>query len=195
MAFIEPITLKGQHVVLDPLMASHLAGLQTASADGELWKLWYTSVPEPEKMAENIAFRLGLREKGSMMPFVVKRVEDGRIIGSTTFCNIVADQRRVEIGYTWYAKSVQRSAVNSEAKLLMLTHAFETVQCVAVEFRTHWMNHQSRAAIERLGAKLDGVMRGHIGRHGELRDTCVYSILVTEWPTVKLHLQHCLIAR
>lgn len=195
MAFVEPVTLSGQHVLLEPLSQSHLAGLQAACADGELWKLWYTSVPEPDKMAENIAFRLGLCAQGSMMPFVVKRAQDGRVVGATTFCNIVAEQRRVEIGYTWYAKSAQRSALNTEAKLLMLTHAFEKLHCVAVEFRTHWMNRQSRAAIERLGARLDGVLRSHIGRHGELRDTCVYSILATEWPTIKLHLQHRLTSR
>ncbi len=195
MAYVEPIALTGLHVVLEPLALSHLAGLQAACADGALWKLWYTSVPEPEKMAENIAFRLGKQREGSMVPLVVKRAEDGRVVGATTFCNIVAEQRRVEIGYTWYAQSAQRSALNTEAKLLMLTHAFEQVQCVAVEFRTHWMNQQSRAAIERLGAKLDGVLRSHIGRHGELRDTCVYSILATEWPTVKLHLQQRLAAR
>jgi RimJ/RimL family protein N-acetyltransferase len=142
-------------------------------------------------MADDIAFRLGLREKGSMMPFVVRQLSSGRIIGATTYCNIVAEHRRVEIGYTWYAKSVQRTSVNTEVKLLMLTHAFESLQCIAVEFCTHWMNHQSRTAIERLGAKLDGVLRSHrIGRMGELRDTCVYSIVAAEWPTVKSHLQH-----
>ena len=193
MAFVEPVTLKGRHVSVEPLATTHLADLQSACTDGELWKLWYTSVPEPAKMAENIAFRLDLRAKGNMMPFVVRRLSDDRIVGATTYCNIVAEHRRLEIGYTWYAQSAQRTPVNTDVKLLMLTHAFESLQCIAVEFCTHWMNQQSRAAIERLGAKLDGVLRSHkIGRMGELRDTCVYSIVAAEWPAVKQHLQHCL---
>jgi RimJ/RimL family protein N-acetyltransferase len=196
MSFVEPIVLQGKHVVIEPLEESHLGGLQAACADGELWKLWYTSVPEPEQMAENIQFRLDQRRNGSMMPFVVRRIEDNRVVGATTYCNIQSAHRRLEIGYTWYANSAQRTAVNTEVKYLLLTHAFEALDCIAVEFRTHWMNHQSRTAIERLGAKLDGVLRAHqIGREGELRDTCVYSIVAMEWPAVRAHLQHTLARR
>jgi N-acetyltransferase len=190
-AFVEPVTLRGAHVSLEPLSREHADALNAAAADGELWKLWFTSVPEPEKMAADIEMRLGLRNAGTMMPFVVRRLADDQIVGATTYCNIEGAHRRLEIGYTWYAKSAQRSAVNSECKLFMLSHAFETLNCVAVEFRTHWMNADSRRAIERLGAKLDGVLRAHrIGRLGEQRDTCVYSIITAEWPTVKAHLQH-----
>ena len=191
--FMEPITLVGKHAQLEPLSEAHLSDLQIAAKDGELWNLWYTSVPPPDKMAENIAFRLGLREKEIMMPFVVRRLSDGEIVGCTSFANIVSEHRRVEIGYTWYARSAQRTPLNTEVKFMMLTHAFEDKQCIAVEFMTHWMNHQSRAAIERLGAKLDGVLRNHrIGLNGELRDTCAYSIISSEWPTIKAHLKYLL---
>ena len=191
--FIEPITLVGKYAQLEPLSEAHLSDLQIAANDGELWKLWYTSVPHPDKMAENIAFRLGLREKEIMMPFVVRRLSDGGIVGCTSFANIVSEHRHVEIGYTWYARTAQRTPLNTEVKFMMLTHAFEDKQCIAVEFMTHWMNHQSRAAIERLGAKLDGVLRNHrIGLNGELRDTCAYSIISSEWPSVKAHLQYLL---
>ena len=191
MAFVEPVVLTGNHVSLEPLTVEHSAALKAAAADGELWNLWFTSVPRPEDAEANTAYRLGLREQGSMMPFVVRRLSDAVIVGATTYMNIVAEHRRLEIGSTWYAQSVQRTAVNTEAKLLLLTHAFETLNCIAVEFRTHWMNRPSRAAIERLGAKLDGVLRAHmIGRNGELRDTCVYSITAPEWPTVKAGLVH-----
>lgn len=191
MAFVEPITLQGQHVRLEPLTRDHAQALIEAASDGELWKLWFTSVPEPEKMEADIEMRLGLQRAGTMMPFVVRRLHDDRIVGATTYCNIEGAHRRLEIGYTWYAKSAQRSAVNSECKLLMLGHAFDKLGCVAVEFRTHWMNADSRRAIERLGAKLDGVLRAHrIGRLGEQRDTCVYSIIAVEWPTVRAHLQY-----
>ena len=185
MSFCEPLTLRGEHVLLEPLRPEHEAALIAAANDGELWKLWYTSVPAPAEMAGNIAERLRLQAAGSMLPFTV-RTPDGRIVGATTYMNIVAAHRRVEIGSTWYAQSVQRSALNTEAKLLLLTHAFDVLGCIAVEFRTHWHNRRSRAAIERLGAKLDGVLRSHqIGRLGELRDTVVYSIVATEWPAVR----------
>jgi N-acetyltransferase len=191
VAFVAPIILSGSHVKLEPLTVEHEAALQVAATDGELWKLWYTSVPEPSKMAADIAFRLEARRAETMMPFVARRQSDQQVIGATTFCNIEGAHRRLEIGYTWYAKSAQRTAINTEAKLLMLTHAFETLNCNAVEFRTNWMNQQSRVAIERLGAKLDGVLRAHrIGRLGEPRDTCVYSIVAAEWPTIRAHLQH-----
>ncbi len=190
MQFVEPITLHGQHAILEPLAESHLESLQAAAADGELWNLWFTSVPTPDEAAANIAFRLGERERGTMMPFVVRRVADNRIVGATTFSNIAAANRRVEIGYTWYAQSVQRTAINTEVKLMMLQHAFETLNCMAVEFRTHHKNLVSRAAIERLGAKLDGALRSHgIDRQGGLRDTYVYSIIAHEWPDAKIRLQ------
>lgn len=191
--FIEPITLVGKYARLEPLSEDHLTDLQTASADGELWKLWYTGVPQPVDMAANIEFRLAQREKGAMMPFVVRRLADNKIVGCTTFANINPEHRRVEIGYTWYAKSAQRTPINTEIKLMMLAYAFEEKKCIAVEFYTHWFNHQSRAAIERLGAKLDGVLRNHrIGADGEFRDTCAYSIISNEWPAVKVHLRHLL---
>ena len=189
--FVEPVILEGRHARLEPLALEHENLLNEAAADGELWKLWYTSVPTPENAAADMAMRLGARDAGTMMPFVVRRVSDNAVVGATTFSSIEAPHRRMEIGYTWYAKSAQRTAINTEVKLLMLTHAFETLQCRAMEFRTHWMNHDSRAAIERLGAKLDGVLRSHrIGREGEDRDTCVYSIIASEWPSVRAHLQH-----
>lgn len=191
--FIEPITLVGKYARLEPLSEDHLPDLQTASADGELWKLWYTGVPQPVDMAANIEFRLAQREKGAMMPSVVRRLADNKIVGCTTFANINPEHRRVEIGYTWYAKSAQRTPINTEIKLMMLAYAFEEKKCIAVEFYTHWFNHQSRAAIERLGAKLDGVLRNHrIGADGEFRDTCAYSIISNEWPAVKVHLRHLL---
>ncbi len=158
--------------------------------DGSLWELWYTSVPRPEEMAAEIDRRLALLAQGSMLPFAVIERSTGQAVGMTTFMNIEAAQRRVEIGSTWYRRRVQRSAINTESKLLLLTHAFERLHCIAVEFRTHFFNRQSRAGIERLGARLDGVLRQHqIARNGTLRDTCVYSILDREWPTVKAHLE------
>ncbi len=194
MAFVASVVLTGNHVTLEPLAVEHNAALKVAAADGKLWNLWVTSVPRPEETEANTAYRLGLREQGSMMPFVVRRLKTGAVVGATTFMNIAAEHRRLEIGSTWYAQSAQRTAVNTEAKLLLLTHAFEALGCIAVEFRTHWMNRKSRAAIERLGAKLDGVLRAHmIGRTGELRDTCVYSITAPEWPTVKVGLAHRLL--
>jgi N-acetyltransferase len=191
MSFIEPVSLRGQHVSLLPLELKHHDDLVEAVKDGELWSLWYTSVPEPDKMRAEIERRLGLQRQGSMLPFAVIEKSTGMAVGMTTFMNIDAANRHVEIGSTWYRKRVQRSGLNTECKLLLLTHAFERLSCIAVEFRTHSFNQQSRAAIERLGAKLDGVLRQHqIGRNGTLRDTCAYSILDREWPTVKAHLMH-----
>jgi N-acetyltransferase len=190
--FTTDTTLTGQHVQLVPLRPSHLEGLQTAVRDGELWKLWYTAIPTPEGMATEIARRLSLQAAGSMLPFAVLDAH-GQVAGMTTYMNIDATNRRVEIGSTWYRQSVQRTALNTEAKRLLLAHAFEALDCIAVEFRTHFFNHASRRGIERLGAKLDGVLRSHqINRHpdanGTLRDTCVYSIVASEWPSVKAHL-------
>lgn len=183
------VTLDGTHARLEPLRPDHAPALAEASADGELWNLWYTKVPSPETMEAEIARRLDLRAKGSMLPFTVIRRGDERPVGMTSFMNIDADNRRVEIGSTWYARSVQRGPLNTECKLMLLTHAFEALDCIAVEWRTHFMNHQSRRAIERLGAKLDGVLRNHsVSADGVLRDTCVYSVIASEWPTVRTHL-------
>lgn len=191
MSFLTPVTLSGQHARLEPLTPDHHDELVAAVRDGELWNLWYTSVPAPDKMRENIAFRLGWQSRGGMLPFVVRRLSDQRVVGATTYCNVDSDNRRLEIGYTFYSQSAQRSAINTECKLLLLTHAFATLGCIAVEFRTHFFNQPSRAAIERLGAKLDGVLRSHLlMRDGSLRDTCVYSILLHEWPTVRSNLQY-----
>jgi RimJ/RimL family protein N-acetyltransferase len=190
MAFAEPVPLKGRHAVLEPLTPAHEAEAIEAVQDGELWQLWYTSIPAPENMAREIRRRLGLQEQGTMLPFAVRDAQ-GRFAGMTTYMNIDAANRRVEIGSTWYRRSVQRTALNTECKLMLLAHAFEQLDCIAVEFRTHWFNFQSRAAIARLGAKQDGVLRSHqIGPDGSLRDTVVFSILRSEWPAVRAHLQH-----
>lgn len=193
--FAAPLTLTGRHVRLEPLSAHHHEALVQAVRDGELWKLWYTAIPHPEGMATEIQRRLDLQAKGSMCPFGVIDPTTGQAVGMTTYMNIDATHRRVEIGSTWYRQSVQRTALNTEAKRLLLAHAFEQLNCIAVEFRTHFFNHTSRRAIERLGAKLDGVLRSHqINPHpqaaGSLRDTCVYSIIASEWPSVKAHLDH-----
>ncbi|MFN5047093.1 GNAT family N-acetyltransferase [Roseateles sp.] len=188
-ALCRPVTLTGRHARLEPLSPAHEAGLQDACRDGELWKLWYTTVPQPEGMAAEIQRRLDLQERASMLPFTVFDAE-GRIAGMSSFMNIDNAHRRVEIGSTWYAERVQRSALNTECKLMLLQHAFEQLGCIAVEFRTHRLNSASRRAIERLGAQLDGVLRSHLRMpDGTLRDTAVYSITAPEWPTVKTHLQ------
>jgi RimJ/RimL family protein N-acetyltransferase len=190
MPWLEPVTLSGPHAQLKPLSQDHCDGLIDAVEDGELWKLWYTSVPKPEEMTKEIDRRLGLQQAGSMLAFTVFDA-DAKIAGMTTYMNVDAANRRVEIGSTWYAKRVQRSALNTQCKLLLLTHAFETLDCIAVEFRTHFFNHQSRRGIERLGAKQDGILRSHmIAPNGTLRDTVVYSIIAGEWPTVKAHLNY-----
>lgn len=190
MFWLSPITLEGPHARLEPLSLAHHDGLAEAVKDGELWKLWYTSIPSPENMQTEIERRLGLQAAGSMLPFTVMD-SAGRIAGMTTFMNADAANRRVEIGSTWYATRVQRTPLNTQCKLLLLTHAFEKLNCIAVEFRTHFFNHQSRRGIERLGAKLDGILRSHqIAPNGTLRDTVVYSIIASEWPTVKAHLTY-----
>jgi N-acetyltransferase len=190
MPWLEPVTLRGAHARLEPLSPDQCAGLTEAVKDGELWKLWYTAVPTAEGMVKEIERRLGLQAAGSMLPFTVFDA-DGKISGMTTYMNVDTPNRRVEIGSTWYAKRVQRSAVNTQCKLLLLTHAFEKLDCIAVEFRTHFFNHASRRGIERLGAKQDGILRSHsIAPNGTLRDTVVYSIIAGEWPTVKAHLNY-----
>jgi RimJ/RimL family protein N-acetyltransferase len=192
-SFTSAVELRGQHVTLLPLNMSHEGDLVEAVKDGELWRHWYTLIPSPEKMGEEIKRRLKLQDQGSMLPFAV--MSSGKAVGMTTYMNIDAPNKRLEIGSTWYRANVQRTPLNTECKRLLLTHAFEQLQCIAVEFRTHFFNQQSRRAIERLGAKLDGILRNHaINTHpdavGALRDTCVYSILNTEWPSVKAHLDY-----
>ena len=187
-AWLSPIALQGTQVRLEPLSMAHLPGLQQATRDGELWRLWYTSVPDPDGMSAYVEKALALRDAGAALPWAVLDAS-GRVVGSTRYGNVDADNRRVEIGWTWYAKRVQRTALNTEAKLLLLTHAFETLDCAAVEFRTGWFNHASRNAIARLGAKQDGILRKHMRMaDGEHRDTVVFSIIDGEWPMVKRHL-------
>jgi RimJ/RimL family protein N-acetyltransferase len=189
MSLVRPGTLQGRHATLVPLSPEHLGGLQAAARDGELWKLWYTLIPEPGKMAAEIERRLALQAAGSMLPFTVLDA-DGRVAGMTTYMNVDGIHRRVEIGSTWYAARVQRTPLNTECKLMLLAQAFDALGCIAVEFRTHRLNSQSRRAIERLGAQLDGMLRSHqVSPNGSLRDTAVYSIVAAEWPTVRAHLQ------
>jgi N-acetyltransferase len=186
---LEPISLTGTYASLVPLNPAHADALRDASLDGELWRLWYTTVPAPDDMAREIDRRLALFASGSMLPFTVLDATDTPV-GMTTFMNVDAANHRVEIGSTWYAARVQRTALNTECKLMLLTHAFQTLHCIAVELRTHIMNTQSRRAIERIGAKLDGVLRNHMRMpNGTLRDTVVYSIIDSEWPTVRAHLR------
>ena len=189
LGMLEPVTLRGEHVVLVPLAMEQHDALLDAVRDGELWKLWYTKVPSPEGMREEIERRLGLWAAGSMLPFAVLDGRTERVVGMTTYMHVDQMNQRVEIGSTWYAQGVQRTALNTEAKLLLLAHAFDVLDCIAVEFRTHFMNTASRRAIERLGAKLDGVLRSHMKTpNGALRDTCVYSVIASEWPAVRAHL-------
>ena len=186
----EDVTLNGTHARLELLSMDHLSDLQEAARDGDLHLLWYTMIPDADGMAAEIERRLALRASGSMQPFAIIDQSSGHAVGMTTYMNIDAVNKRVEIGSTWYRKAVQRSPLNTEVKLLMLTHAFEVLDCIAVEFRTHFVNTQSRRAIERLGAKFDGVLRNHmVMANGSLRDTAVYSIIQNEWPTVKAHLE------
>lgn len=188
-SWLAPVTLSGRHATLVPLAPEHADALAEATRDGELWRLWYTAVPSPERMAGEIERRLGLQARGAMLPFAVLD-EAGTPVGMTTYMNVDAANRRVEIGSTWYARHVQRTPLNTECKLMLLGHAFETLECIAVEFRTHRFNQQSRRGIERLGAQLDGILRNHQRMpDGTLRDTCVYSITADEWPTVKTHLR------
>jgi RimJ/RimL family protein N-acetyltransferase len=188
--FIEPVTLKGEVATLEPLAREHAAALAEAAKDGDLWRLWYTSVAPPERMHEYVAAALDMRERQDAMPFAVRDNASGDVVGCTRYFNVDTANRRVEIGHTWYAKRVQRTPLNTECKLLLLTHAFETLRCIAVEFRTHWFNHASRAAIARLGAKQDGVLRNHaITADGIKRDTVVFSIIDSEWPAVRHHLR------
>jgi RimJ/RimL family protein N-acetyltransferase len=188
MPWLEPVTLSGPHARLQPLSPAHRDGL--IEAIGDLSSIWYTAIPTAEKMPAEIERRLALQAAGTMLPFTVFDA-DGKIAGMSTYMNVDAANRRVEIGSTWYATRVQRTALNTQCKLLLLGHAFESLNCIAVEFRTHFFNQQSRRAIERLGAKFDGIIRNHqIAPNGTLRDTVVFSIIASEWPTVKAHLTY-----
>ena len=190
MAWLEPVTLRTSRATLLPLDHSHHDGLVDAVKDGDIWKLWYTRVAKPAEMRAEIDRRLGLQKAGSMKPNTNNNNTTRQIAGMTTYMHVDASNRRVEIGSTWYRKSVQRTSLNTECKLALLTHAFETLDCIAVEFRTHFFNTESRRAIERVGAKLDGILRSHqVLADGSLRDTCVYSIIASEWPAVRSHLR------
>lgn len=182
-------TLTGDRVTLEPLAHEHADDLRVAVADGDLWRTWYTSVPAPGEVDAEIDRRLAEQAAGRMVPFAVRDRPTGRVVGATTFINIDTVNRRVEIGSTFLAPSAQRTGINTESKLLLLSHAFDAWRCIAVEFRTHWHNTQSRAAIAGLGAKQDGVLRNHsVGPDGTLRDTVVFSVIASEWPTVRMSL-------
>jgi RimJ/RimL family protein N-acetyltransferase len=188
----QPVMLAGRHVRLEPLRAEHADGLRAAVADGELWRRWYTAVPTPDGVEAYVATALAGQAAGTDLPFTVFDA-DGAIVGSTRYCRIEPANQRLEIGYTWYAERVQRSALNTEAKRLLLGHAFEDLGAIAVEFRTAWFNHRSRAAIARLGAKQDGVLRNsQRNPGGGYRDTVVFSIIDSEWPVVKYNLEQIL---
>lgn len=193
MAFVEPVTLRDRGVCLEPLALSHEAGLATAAADGELWRLRITSVPEPQDTRAYIETALKMREEGSRFAFAVIDEATGRVLGSTSYHDILPAVRRVEIGWTWYARSVQRSHVNTTCKLLMMGHAFDTLNCHVVGWRTDNYNFASQKAIERLGAKKDGVIRGHaLRRDGTIRDTVMYSMRSGEWPEARAQLLYLL---
>ena len=189
--WIEPVELHGEHVSLVPLTVDHYAHLREALADGELWNLWYTSIPRPENLAAEIERRLGLQVKGEMVPFAVMDKRTNQAAGMTTYCRLDQANRRLEIGYTWYRQNCHRTALNTECKLMLLRHAFEVLNCASVEFRTSAFNFTSRKAIERLGAKLDGVLRNaRILANGAIGDSYVYSILNNEWAIVKTNLEY-----
>lgn len=193
MALVQPVTLSARGIVLVPLGPEHEAGLLTAAADGALWNLRVTSVPAPDETAKYIQDALAMRNAGTRFAFAVLDEASGRVLGSSSYHDILPAVKRVEIGYTWYALSVQRTHVNSTAKLLLMTHAFETLGCHVVGWRTDNFNHASQAAIERLGAKKDGVIRGHaLRRDGTIRDTVMYSMRSGEWPEAKAQLLYML---
>ena len=193
MAFVEPVVLNDRNVRLEPLSFAHESGLHAAAADGELWNIRVTSVPEPEQTRKYIEDALAMREAGNRFAFAVLEASTGKVLGSTSYHDILPAVKRVEIGYTWYGKSSQRSHVNSTCKLLMIQHAFETLGCHVVGWRTDNFNLASQAAIERLGARKDGIIRGHaLRRDGTIRDTVMYSLRSGEWPEVKAQLLHSL---
>jgi RimJ/RimL family protein N-acetyltransferase len=193
MAFVEPVILSARGITLLPLSLEHEDGLRAAAADGALWNIRVTSVPEPENTRKYIEDALAMREADNRFAFAVTDTESGKVLGCTSYHDILPAVKRVEIGWTWYAKSAQRSHVNSTAKLLLLTHAFETLGCHVVGWRTDNFNFASQAAIERLGAKKDGVIRGHgLRRDGTIRDTVMYSMRSGEWPEAKAQLLYLL---
>ncbi|OGG51181.1 MAG: GNAT family N-acetyltransferase [Candidatus Handelsmanbacteria bacterium RIFCSPLOWO2_12_FULL_64_10] len=193
MAFVEPVELEARGVRLVPLSREHEAGLRAAAADGELWKLRITSVPGPEQAAQYIVDALAMRDAGHRFAFAVLDAASGTVLGSSSYHDIVPAIKRLEIGWTWYAKRCQRTHVNTTAKLLLLTHAFETLGCHVVGWRTDNFNFASQEAIERLGAKKDGVLRGHaLRRDGTIRDTVMYSMRSGEWPEAKAQLLYLL---
>lgn len=188
--YATPVRLGGEIVTLEPLARAHHDELVEAVLDGEMWRLWYTRIPTPEAMAEEIAARLAKQDAGQMAAFTLRSAASGEVLGMTTFMQIDEANRKVEIGSTWMRRSEHGTGANAEAKLLLMRHAFETLDCERVEFRTHVLNVQSRAAIERLGAHLDGILRRHLLMpNGTWRDTCVYSVLASEWPAVKAGLE------
>lgn len=194
--WFKDIELESENIKLTPLTMEHADALVNAATDGELWKLWFTSVPSAEIIDDYITSALEQKAKGLSLPFVVIDKASGEVIGSTRFCNADLLNQRVEIGYTWYSKSYQKTSCNTECKLLLLTHAFESLEAIAVEFRTNWHNQAFRAAITRLGAKQDGVLRNHQKMpNGGYRDTVVFSIIKTEWPSVKENLMFKLSVR
>ena len=189
MAFVEPVSLSARGITLLPLSLDHEDGLRAAAADGELWNIRVTSVPEPQNTRKYIEDALAMREAGNRFAFAVTETATGKVMGTSSFHDILPAVKRVEIGYTWYAKSVQRTHVNTTAKLLLMTHAFEALGCHVVGWRTDNFNFASQAAIERLGAKKDGVIRGHaLRRDGSIRDTVMYSLRASEWPESRAHL-------
>jgi RimJ/RimL family protein N-acetyltransferase len=193
MAFVEPVRLSDRGVCLVPMELRHEAGLRAAAADGALWNIRVTSVPEPEHTRKYIEDALAGREAGHRFPFVVLETATGTVLGTSSYHDIVPAVKRVEIGWTWYAKGTQRTHVNTTCKLLLMTHAFETLGCHVVGWRTDNFNFASQAAIERLGAKKDGVLRGHaLRRDGTIRDTVMYSLRSGEWPEVKAQLLYAL---
>ncbi|MEW2920959.1 GNAT family protein [Muricauda sp. ANG21] len=188
--WLQPIALEGELVRLEPMQKTHKVDLAFAASDGNLWELWYTTVPSPPNMDAYMDTALNEQQVGLALPFTVIDKKSNKIIGSTRYLNVDSKNRRVEIGATWYAQRVQRTGINTECKYLLLRHAFETLNCIAVEFRTHFHNHSSRNAILRLGAKQDGILRNHrVDAEGNLRDTVVFSILDSEWKTVKTSLE------
>ncbi len=196
MSFLDIPTLRGARVILEPLALEHADELAQAVAEDDLWQRWYTNIPAPSEMRADIERRLEQHAASQVVPWTIRRASDNRAVGMTTYLNISEQHRRLEIGSTWLAASAQRTGINAEAKLLLLGRAFETLECIAVEFRTHWHNQQSRGAIAGLGAKQDGVLRNHqLGRDGTLRDTVVFSIIASEWPTVRMSLTERLTRR
>jgi len=194
MSWPKPVTLHSKTVQLEPLSIDHVSDLINAVKDGNLYNHWYTSIPQPKNMKMEIERRLKLQDMGTMLPFAVISLKTEKAVGMTTYMNVEKENKRVEIGSTWYAKSVQRTSLNTECKLMLLEHAFENLACICVEFRTHFMNHQSRRGIERLGAKLDGILRSNaIQKNGTIRDTAVYTIIGSEWSSVKANLEYQLV--